>query len=284
VARDDEHHDLYGDLVPSRQGLDDEVRAWRARLRTISQLPALTEDGLWAKARLLLSLQPHIPDDDGRRRHTSAPPCRLPQLISVAPSRPKRSLEQGRNQPWASTMTSRHINPGAVSGTNPTPDDDRVLAHLAAYFGRLHLRLDTLERNAADLMFLQVSSKELVLGRRRGFSDRSRAMMARAVAAEPYAGWCPCCTSTVVLTADGQPMPGAEFDHVHHRDLNRPEQGWLVCRACHDELTRGGYLVRFGRMHEFRRFQAAVLAQRPRPQARAARPVRPILPFDLAAE
>lgn len=181
-------------------------------------------------------------------------------------------------------MTSRHTNPGAASGTDSTPDDDQLLAQLAACFGRLHLRLDTLERHAADLMFLQVSSQELVLGRRRDFSDRSRAMMIRAVAAKPYAGRCPCCTGTVVLTADGQPVSGAEFDHVFHRGLNRPEHGWLICRACHDDLTHGGYLVRFGRMHEFGRYQAAVLAQRPRPQARATRPGRPDLPLDPMAE
>ena len=49
-----------------------------------------------------------------------------------------------------------------------------------------------------------------------------------------------------------------------HRGLNRPEHGWLVCRACHAELTHGGYLVRFLRMPEFRAFQAAVLEHRRR--------------------
>ena len=147
------------------------------------------------------------------------------------------------------------------------PGTDRVLAHLAESFRRLHVRLDTLDRHAADLMFLQVSSQDLLLGRRRDFSDRSRDIIQRAVAAEPFGGRCPCCTSAPVLTERGQPVPGAEFDHVFHRGLNRPEHGWLVCEACHAELTHGGYLVRFERMPEFRRFQAAVLAQRTRVRA-----------------
>ena len=62
-------------------------------------------------------------------------------------------------------------------------------------------------------------------------------------------------------------MPGAEIDHFFHRGLNRPEHGWLVCAACHGELTHGGYLARFLRMPEFRAFQAAVLEQRRRERA-----------------
>ena len=77
-------------------------------------------------------------------------------------------------------------------------------------------------------------------------------------------GRCPCCGDGRVLTEGGRPLPGAEFDHVFHRGLNRPERGWLVCRACHIELTHGGYLVRFLRMPEFRAFQAAVLEHRRR--------------------
>jgi hypothetical protein len=70
-----------------------------------------------------------------------------------------------------------------------------------------------------------------------------------------------------VLTETGRPAPGAEFDHFFHRGLNRPEHGWLVCTACHAELTHGGYLARFGRMAEFRAFQAAVLEHRRRERA-----------------
>ena len=65
-----------------------------------------------------------------------------------------------------------------------------------------------------------------------------------------------------VLTGRGRPVPGAEYDHFFHRGLNRPEHGWLVCAACHAELTHGGYLVRFMRMPEFRAFQGVVLAHR----------------------
>ena len=40
-------------------------------------------------------------------------------------------------------------------------------------------------------------------------------------------------------------------------------------RACHDELTYGGYVVSSSGMPEFRRFQAAVLALRWRALSRS---------------
>jgi hypothetical protein len=150
----------------------------------------------------------------------------------------------------------------------PAADGEPMLTHLARQFRRLHRRLDAVDRHAADLMFLQLSSQDLLLGNRRDFSERSQAAIASAVAAPPYDGLCPCCGVTPVLTGAGKPVPGAEFDHFFHRGLNRPELGWLVCAECHADLTHGGYLVRFARMPEFRRFQAAVLEQRRRSQPR----------------
>ena len=77
-------------------------------------------------------------------------------------------------------------------------------------FGRVQRRLDTLDRHAADLMFLQVSAQEVVLGQRRRFSLRSKSLIIQAVAAEPYLGRCPCCTSARVLTEEGRVIEGAE--------------------------------------------------------------------------
>ncbi|RYY16662.1 MAG: hypothetical protein EON55_03895 [Alphaproteobacteria bacterium] len=59
-------------------------------------------------------------------------------------------------------------------------------------------------------------------------------------------------------------MQVVESDHFFHRGLNRPEHGWLICKGCHDELTLGGYLVRFSRTAEFRRFQRSVIDVRKR--------------------
>jgi hypothetical protein len=87
------------------------------------------------------------------------------------------------------------------------------------------------------------------------------------VAAEPFGGQCPCCSREPVLTEAGQPTPGAAFDHFFHRGLNKPEHGWLICAACHAELTYSSYLVRFLRMPEFRAFQAVVLEYRRRERA-----------------
>jgi hypothetical protein len=65
----------------------------------------------------------------------------------------------------------------------------------------------------------------------------------------------------------GRPASGAAFDHFFHRALNRPEHGWLICAACHAELTYGGYLIRFMRVPAFRAFQGAVLERRRRERA-----------------
>ena len=149
----------------------------------------------------------------------------------------------------------------------PAAGHDPLLVYLAEHFQRLHDRFDTLERHAADLMFLQLSAQELVLGNRLEFTALGRSIITRVVAAEPFGGQCPCCRRERVLTEAGRVVPGAEFDHFFHRGLNRPEHGWLICAACHAELTHCGYLVRFMRMPEFRAFQAAVLEHRRRERA-----------------
>ena len=162
---------------------------------------------------------------------------------------------------WCNTVVraamERHAGP-------PAADHDPLFLHLAQQFRALHRRLDTLERHAADLMFLVLSAQDLLLDKRRDFSERSQAAIAKVVAAEPFDGRCPCCGRERVLADGGRPLPGAEFDHFFHRGLNKPEHGWLICRECHAELTHGGYLVRFMRSPEFRAFQAAVLEHRRR--------------------
>lgn len=156
--------------------------------------------------------------------------------------------------------------------TPPAVDLDPLQRHLARQFRDLHARLNTLERHAADLMFLQLSAQELVLGNRLEFTPLTRTIMIKAVAAEPFGGQCPCCLRERVLTETGRVVPGAEFDHFFHRGLNKPEHGWPICAPCHAELTHGGYLVRFMRVPEFRVFQGAVLEHRRRERTTADEP------------
>ena len=92
----------------------------------------------------------------------------------------------------------------------PAAGDDLRLAYLDQQFQRLHHRLDTLDRHAADQMFLQIASQNLVLGTRREFSGLSKEAILRAVAAEPFDGQCPCCGDTRVLTEAGRPVRGAD--------------------------------------------------------------------------
>ena len=147
---------------------------------------------------------------------------------------------------------------------------ERLAHQIAQQLRQLHDRLDVLDRHAADLMLLQLSAQDLLLGQRNKFSGETKAIIVKATAAEPFLGRCPCCGITPVLTLERQPAPGAEFDHVFHAGLNRPEHCWLICTACHRELTYGGYLTRFRRIPEFRAFQAKVLDYRRRGRLRPA--------------
>ena len=149
---------------------------------------------------------------------------------------------------------------------------DAVMRYVELQFDQLHCKLDHMNRHAADQMFLLVSTQDLMLGRRRNFSDRSQAFMRAVISAEPYEGQCPCCHAAPVLTAGNLPVEGSEYDHFFHRGLNRPEHGWLICKSCHVELTQGGYLVRFARTPEFRRFQAAVMEARRHPGGAGTQP------------
>jgi hypothetical protein len=135
-----------------------------------------------------------------------------------------------------------------------------MIGYLQQQFGTLHRRLDTLDRHGGDIMFLVISSQELMMGRRRSFSQLSRATIRRVVALSPFKGRCPCCRAANVLLPGGVTVSGAEFDHFFHCGINRPEHGWLICKQCHEDFARGGYLVRFSKMPAFREFQAAVLA------------------------
>lgn len=185
-----------------------------------------------------------------------------------------------RGETWAhwqlALAYARHLSPAFHAWGNavirtamerhdgPPRRRDAVTQYLERQFEQLHRKLDHIDRHAADQMFLLVSVQELVLGQRRDFSDRSRAVLCKVISAEPYEGQCPCCYAAPVLTSNDQPVGGAEFDHFFHRGLNRPEHGWLICKSCHAELTQGGYLAKFARVADFRRFQNLVADARKR--------------------
>ena len=140
----------------------------------------------------------------------------------------------------------------------PPDRRDALTRYLERQFDRLHRRVDTLDRHAADTMLLVGSAQDLLLDKRRPFSASGKAVLTGVVANPPYEGQCPSCGAVPVLTPDRKVLVGAEFDHFLHRGLNRPEHGWLICAVCHHELSHGGYLARFLRMPEFRRHQDVV--------------------------
>lgn len=79
---------------------------------------------------------------------------------------------------------------------DPSASSIEQLAHqIAQHLRQLHDRLDILDRHAADLMLLQLSAQDLLLGQRCRFSEETRTTIVKVIAAEPYAGQCPCCGS-----------------------------------------------------------------------------------------
>src|SRR4051812_2228970 len=118
---------------------------------------------------------------------------------------------------WCNTVVRAAMEQGA---TVPAADPDPLRLHLTRQFRDLHHRLDTLERHAADLMFLVLSAQDIMLDKRRDFTGRTQVTIVRVTAAEPFEGRCPCCRREPVLTEANRPVPGAEFDHFFHRGLN----------------------------------------------------------------
>ena len=116
-------------------------------------------------------------------------------------------------------------------------DTEALFRYLELRFGSLNRRLDVLDRHAGDLMFLAASSQDILLDKRRAFSERSQALLRAVVAAQPYEEHYPSCEEAMVLTRTGGSLPGAEYDHFFRRGLNRAEHGWLICRTRHADLT-----------------------------------------------
>ena len=68
---------------------------------------------------------------------------------------------------WCNTVVRAAL---VWPAAGPRRSHDPLWQHLAREFRGLHGRFDTLERHAADLMFLQLSAQELVLGNRLEFT------------------------------------------------------------------------------------------------------------------
>jgi len=58
-----------------------------------------------------------------------------------------------------------------------------------------------------------------------------------AVIRKKYGGRCPCCQERLILDDQGKPMAGvAQCEHRGRRDKVDPEDGWLTCKKCNDDL------------------------------------------------
>lgn len=85
------------------------------------------------------------------------------------------------------------LRDGMKGGCHPSSTSaEPIIGYLQQQFGALHHRLDTLDRHGGDIMFLVISSQELMMGRRRSFSQLSQATMRRVAAVQGTAPMLPC--------------------------------------------------------------------------------------------
>jgi hypothetical protein len=124
-------------------------------------------------------------------------------------------------------------------------------------FGRLHRRFDVLGQYASDNLVLTAAT--MSNAKSKPFTERTKRIIIAVLRAEPFEGVCPCCSATLILNEAGERIAVAEFDHFYGGGLNRPEYGWLICKSCHDDFTRGSPLLRIGNIRSFHAFQAEVL-------------------------
>lgn len=87
----------------------------------------------------------------------------------------------------------------------------------------------------AELMRYVRRIDERTKGKREGFSLATKRLFLAVVEAK-YRGYCPCCRD-VQIVCDGKRVSDiSQNDHWHHRSMNNPEHGWLVCKSCNRKL------------------------------------------------
>jgi hypothetical protein len=99
---------------------------------------------------------------------------------------------------------------------------------------------------------IEARMNEIAQRGRRRIKDTTKGELVRDT--DRLGGRCPCCGVTAV-TQDGYRLPRAEFDHFYANSAPEANHCWLICIACHAELTRN-VAKRDERNAEFQAFQA----------------------------
>ena len=92
---------------------------------------------------------------------------------------------------------------------------------------------ERIERVEGNLIVLRERVDNIVP--RRDFSKETREQFNYTVLRR-YNRECPCCRNVVVIDDSGCRLPGTNYDHFRGRELNGPDDGWLVCSRCNLKL------------------------------------------------
>lgn len=115
---------------------------------------------------------------------------------------------------------------------------DRIVAPILKEQREFHSqvlgRMDRHEGRLARVEHEIVDIRRHGVSRRHDFAPDVRKRYIATVE-HHYNGLCPCCRE-VPVTSEGSLLPGAEFDHWHHRSTNRSDKGWIVCAQCNQKL------------------------------------------------
>jgi hypothetical protein len=139
------------------------------------------------------------------------------------------------------------------------PDGDTPFGNIDLH--DLLRRLTSLQQDQRDILFLLRSLRHALHNTRAEVSPETRRIHREVVRMEPFAGRCPCCLDTRVISEDGVLIPPVEFDHFMGPVYSAPVHSWLICRPCHQDLTNDPHLTWYRLLtSRFRQYQAAVEA------------------------
>src|SRR5690349_19120880 len=132
----------------------------------------------------------------------------------------------------------RKALPAGAKGTaheHPLPPDGDTP------FGNIDLhdllrQLASLQQDRRDILFLLRSLRQALHNNRVELSPETRRIHREVVRLEPFAGRCPCCLETKLVSEDGALIPPVEFDHFLGPVYSAPVHSWLICRPCHQAL------------------------------------------------